>query len=161
MFRGHCKRSVQVDAEPASRRNNNARAVLLRRSPPQHSGWLEHHHNNNKPVSGRQQGKYEADRKRDTSAGALGRKYEGVGGGKTHRTFHCACCATDHFQRVKNRKFAANYSNSIGCKPTVLPALRENFEHHSYFLEPPALDVPGLLLLLPHVYCLLHTSTAF
>lgn len=71
--------TVQVDAEPASRRNNNARAVLLRRSPPQHSGWLEHHHNNNKPVSGRQQGKYEADRKRDTSAGALGRKYEGRG----------------------------------------------------------------------------------
>lgn len=69
--------TVQVDAEPASRRNNNARAVLLRRSPPQHSGWLEHHHNNNKPVSGRQQGKYEADRKRDTSVGAGGGELTG------------------------------------------------------------------------------------
>lgn len=84
----------------------------------------------------------------------------GGGGVKTLRTFHCDCCATDHFQRVKSRKFAANYSQPLGCKPAVLPALREKLEHHSCFLEPPSLDVPGVLLL-PPVYCLLHMPTAF
>lgn len=83
--------------------------------------------------------------------------YEG-GAEDSQDHFHYACCATDHFHRVKNRNFAANYSNPLGCKPTVPSALRENLEHRSFFPQLPALDVPGVIFL-PHVSCVLHVNS--